>query len=117
MPDEVRPAEAGGWLDLSTRDEGKRMRGQFGCPDGAYEDLEGCPNLLCSCGPLPRGVDESGALGELDGHEPSVMSWSPPRTEYRVDSRLHGIPGSEGMPTHPNQSSKSDVGNVGRGIG
>src|SRR5450759_3782880 len=72
--EQVRSAEAGGWLRISTRDERRGMRGQLDCRNGAHGDLEGCPNLLCSARPALRGVDKGGALREPDGHVPSVVA-------------------------------------------
>ena len=72
--EQVRSAEAGGWLQLSTRDERMGMRGQPDWRNGAHGDLEGCPNLLCSARPVLRGIDKGRALRERDGHVPSVVA-------------------------------------------
>ena len=36
--------------------------------------------------------------------------WSPSHTEEGIENWLHGIPGREGMSTHPIQLSKRDIG-------
>jgi hypothetical protein len=59
-----------------------------------------------------RGVQRREVMGRA-----LVMPWSPPGTEDRVATRLYGIPGSERMSTHPIQSSKTDIGIAGHGIG